>query len=130
MRQIINIVGLFVLVVLFQKSYGQDCDTIVYDVVETAPEYPGGITEMYQYLAHIPLPNTDAEEALIYKFYFQFVITCEGEVTAVRALKNVDHSLTKYYQKHIEEMPNWTPGVHKGEVVNTKFILPISIHWD
>lgn len=126
-----RIKSILILLLFFSQltTNAQDCDTTLYEIVEEMPEYPSGQQEMYKYFMGIDLPQNIPQDSLISSFYFQFTVTCDGKIEDIRALKNPDHSIAKYYVEQLKLMPDWIPGKHHGIPVNVNYTLPLKIHW-
>jgi hypothetical protein len=44
-------------------------------------------------------------------------------------IRGIDKPLDKSVLEFIKTMPKWIPGINKGKIVRTRFVLPVSIHW-
>ena len=116
----------FITLLSFQPI-AQDCDTTVYEVVEVMPEYPGGMSELMNYMMDVSLPKLENENEIIGSFCFSFIVQCDGQLADITALKNPDHPYTIAVKKHIEQIPKWTAGLHQGRHVYVRYTLPIHI---
>ncbi|WP_258541316.1 energy transducer TonB [Parvicella tangerina] len=126
MRLITKLLG-FQLLFLFHLSIdAQDCDTTVYEVVEEMPEFPGGMERLYEYMAGFTIPKVE-DSNIQSKFYFEFIIRCDGSITELKPLKNHDHPITIAALNYLKRMPKWTPGKHQGHKVNVKYVIPLTI---
>lgn len=112
------------------NCFSQDCDTTVYKYVDEQPEYSEGMMNLHTHLMGISLPEMNDDELVISKFYFSIVIDCEGRVAKVRAIKNIDHPVSKILEEEIKISGPWTPGKKDHQPVNTEFTLPVHIHWE
>lgn len=102
-----------------------------YDVVETMPDYPGGIGEMMKYLVkNIRYPKEMEEQKVEGRVIITFVVRKNGEIADAKVVKSVHPQLDAEALRIINGMPNWTPGMQGGEPVNTKFTLPVSFKLD
>ena len=90
------------------------------------PEFQGGNKEMMKYLSNeIKYPKAAAKANSQGKVMVSMVITKEGEVSKVTAIKSPDKLLSKEAVRVVSKMPNWSPGEKDGKKVSVKVILPI-----
>ena len=102
-----------------------------YDVVETMPDYPGGIGEMMKYIStNVKYPKEMAEQKIEGRVIISFVVKNNGEVTDAKVTRSVHPQLDAEALRVINSMPNWTPGMQGGKPVNVKFVLPVSFKLD
>ncbi len=119
----------FFLFSLFASSFhslAQECDTTVYETVEEMPEFPGGLEKMYQFMADFTVPDV-SQTHIQSKFYFEFIVQCDGSVTDLKALRNENHPITLAALDHLSNMPKWTPGKQHGQPVKVKYVVPLRI---
>lgn len=109
------------------NSYSQTtADDNVFDVVEEAPEFPGGITEMMRYLQNnIKYPLTCYQQGVQGRVIVNFVIDTDGTVVNAEVLKAIDPHLDKEALRVVNTMPKWKPGRQKGKTVRVRYTLPI-----
>lgn len=109
------------------NSYSQTtADDNVFDVVEEAPEFPGGITEMMRYLQNnIKYPLTCYQQGVQGRVIVKFVIDTDGSVVNAEVLKAIDPHLDKEALRVVNTMPKWKPGRQKGKTVRVRYTLPI-----
>lgn len=102
-----------------------------YDVVETMPDYPGGIGEMMKYIStNVKYPKEMAEQKIEGRVIISFVVKNNGEIADAKVTKSVHPQLDAEALRVINSMPNWTPGMQGGKPVNVKFVLPVSFKLD
>lgn len=95
-------------------------------VPDVAPEYPGGIQELYRYLYDRVKYSTLAREANIEgTVYITFVVERDGSITDIRLLRGIGGGLDEQVTKAVEEMPVWRPGMRAGKLVRVQFNLPV-----
>ena len=71
----------------------------IFEVVEEAPEFPGGIC--------------------------QFVVNRDGTIVDVKVIRGVDAYLDKEAVRVIQSMPKWKPGKQRGKAVRVRYTLPV-----
>lgn len=102
-----------------------------YDVVETLPDYPGGIGEMMKYIStNVKYPKEMAEQKIEGRVIISFVVKNNGEITDAKVTRSVHPQLDAEALRVINSMPNWTPGMQGGKPVNVKIVLPVSFKLD
>jgi protein TonB len=102
-------------------------DDSVFIIVENAPEFPGGYTELMRYLSENVVYPTIAQEVGIQgRVYVQFVVNKKGKIVDVHILKGVDRSLNAEAMRVVQNMPDWKPGSQRGKTVNVSYRLPIN----
>lgn len=95
-------------------------------VVETMPEYPGGISAFYAYVSrNIEYPKAAKNRQLTGRVYVQFVIDTDGRLTEVKALKGIGLGCDEEAVRVIENSPAWSPGKQRGRAVKFRMVLPI-----
>lgn len=105
----------------------QDHKGQVYQEVEQMPEYPGGISELMKFIAtQVKYPVEAQKNGIQGKVYVQFIVSKNGKVTNAKVLKGVSPALDEEAIRVVNLMPDWTPGVHKGQKVDVEYTLPIS----
>lgn len=92
----------------------------VYDIVNTAPEFPGGMKKNITYPAQAIESKQEGQVVI------QFVVTKNGKIIDPKVVKSVSPSLDAEAIRIINLMPDWTPGKQKnGQEVNSRFTLPV-----
>jgi len=98
----------------------------IFDVVEEAPEFLGGIEKLYEYLGNnINYPEQAKDFSIQGKVFVQFVVWKDGTIKDVKVVKGAHKLLNKEALRVISNMPKWKPGKQRGKNVNAKFTLPI-----
>jgi protein TonB len=96
-------------------------------IVEVMPEFPGGESEMMEFLGkNIAYPQ-DAREANVQgTVYATFVVNPDGSISNIQILRGVYASCDKEALRVIKMMPNWKPGKQNGVAVPVQLNLPIA----
>ena len=98
-----------------------------FDVVEQMPEYPGGASALFQFLAKNIKYPAEAEKAGIQgRVILTFVVEKDGTISEPTVVKSVDPVLDAEAVRVISAMPNWVPGRQNGEVVRVKYAVPVT----
>jgi TonB family protein len=106
----------------------------VFTVAEQMPEYEGGMSEMYQYIAkHIVYPLRAKEAGITGKCYIRFVVMEDGSVDKVEILRGVPGcpECDKEALRVISSLPKkFKPGKLSGKPVKVYFNLPLNFKID
>ena len=99
----------------------------IFQVVETQPEFPGGMAELMKYLQkNIRYPKVCKEQGLQGRVIVQFVVNADSTITDVNVVKPVNPYLDQEALRVVKAMPKWKPGKQRGEPVRVRFTLPVT----
>jgi TonB family protein len=99
----------------------------VFVVVEEAPEYPGGVTELRKFLAqHVNYPAEAQKNGTQGKVYVTFVVNKDGSVSDAKIARGVDPLLDAEAVRIVNTLPKWKPGRQSGRDVAVQFTVPIN----
>lgn len=99
----------------------------VYQVVDQAPEFPGGTSALMQFLGtNMKYPAEAAKAGIGGRVIVQFVITKDGTIQNPTVVRSADPMLDAEALRVVSSMPKWTPGKLKGANVNVRYTLPIA----
>ncbi len=99
----------------------------VYTNVDVLPEFPGGLDQFKNFMMNeIVYPPDAKKEGIQGKVYVSFTVNKNGAVTDAKIVKGVHELLDKEALRVVETMPEWTPGKHKGEIVNVRYTVPVN----
>lgn len=98
----------------------------IFVVVEQQPEFPGGIEEMMKFLSDsIVYPPEAKEKGIQGRVICNFVVMNDGRIADVQIVRGVDPMIDDEAVRVIESMPDWKPGMQRGQSVNVRFTLPV-----
>ena len=101
--------------------------SVVYDIPETMPYFPGGQVLMLKYLAdNIKYPASAVKAKKQGRVIVTFIVQKDGSVTHAKIAKSVDPELDAEALRIVKGMPKWTPGTQNGKPVNVKYTLPVN----
>lgn len=104
-------------------------DDKVFSVVETDPEFPGGMEALYQYLAsNLHYPQLARDNGITGKVYVTFVVEKDGRVTNPRILRDIGGGCGDEAIRVVKSMPRWSPGKQRGKPVRVQFNLPVNFN--
>jgi TonB family protein len=102
-------------------------DDVVYEVVTTSPEFPGGFRALMSHLrTAIRYPAEAEKKGLKGKVFVQFIVGKDGTIRDAKLLRSIDPLLDEEALRVVKAMPKWIPGQDKGKPVSVRFTLPIS----
>ena len=102
-------------------------ENAIFQVVETQPEFPGGIAELMKYLQkNIRYPKVCKEQGLQGRVIVQFVVNTDSTISDVNVIKPVNPHFDKEALRVVKAMPKWKPGTQHGKPVRVRFTLPVT----
>lgn len=94
-----------------------------YDYVTDKPSFPGGDTQLMEYInASRTYPDKAYREGIQGRVTCSFVVNANGQVSHVRVLKGVEESLNREAVRILSEMPDWVAGKVDGKAVPVRVI--------
>jgi len=98
----------------------------IFTVVEETPQFPGGDTELYKFLAEsIKYPEEAKELGIQGRVFVNFVVETDGGVSNVKVLRGIGGGCDEEAIRVVKSMPRWTPGKQRGIPVRVSYNLPI-----
>ena len=105
----------------------EESEQQIFTVVETMPEFRGGMGALMQYLAKsIKYPVIAQENGIQGRVTCTFVINKDGSIVDAQVLRGIDPSLDKEALRVINAMPKWSPGKQRGKPVRVKYTVPVT----
>ena len=102
-------------------------DSVVFEVVEEMPDFPGGMKALMEYLSqNIKYPAEAHAKGIQGRVIVCFVVKKDGSIDNIKVVRSVDPYLDKEAIRVITAMPKWKPGKQRGETVNVKFTVPVA----
>jgi len=94
--------------------------------VDILPAFPGGDTELYNFLqTNLVYPKEAIKKGIEGIVMVNFVVKKDGIITEVYAQKSPHKLLSEEAIRVVKLMPKWLPGKQDGKPVNVRFLLPI-----
>lgn len=101
-------------------------DSVVFEVVEVMPEFPGGMSALMQYMAQsIKYPAEAQAQKEEGRVIASFIVRKDGSLSDIKIVRSVAPSLDKEALRVLSAMPKWKPGQQRGEAVNVRFTVPV-----
>lgn len=124
-------IGLLVLSVACFAQTQQQPDLNVYTIVETQPEFPGGINALLSYLnATIHYPHEAQEAKIKGRVFVSFIVETDGSLSDIQVLKGLGYGCDEEAMRVVKAMPCWIPGSQSGRLIRVKYNLPIAFGTD
>lgn len=93
---------------------------------EQMPEFPGGETALFAFLAReIHYPRLARESGISGIVYLRFVVDRDGQIREVESLRDIGGGCADEAIRVVKRMPRWSPGKQNGQEVNVLFHLPV-----
>ena len=99
-------------------------ENMIYNSVETRPEYPGGIKEFFSFVGKnfkTPIEKVSG------KVFVQFVVEKDGSITDIKVMRDIGYGTGEEAIRVMKLSPKWIPGKQDGKPVRVLYSLPISI---
>ena len=106
----------------------EEPEDVIFYVVESMPEFPGGTQAMYKYIGeNLKYPVIAQENGIQGRVVCQFTVNKDGSLVDIEVVRSAgDASLDKEAVRVIKSMPKWKPGKHRNPPVRVKFTLPVN----
>lgn len=97
-----------------------------FTVVEQMPEFPGGVQEMYKFLArNIRYPSDAVRNDLEGKVVITFTVSEKGRIRDPQVTKRLGDGTDEEALRVVLNMPSWKPAKQNGLPVAMEYVLPI-----
>ena len=104
-------------------------EKLIFQVVEEAPEFPGGMEECMKFIKQNTLYPIEAYRKGIHgRVLVSGVISDKGDIESPRIYRSVDPLLDAEALRVIQSMPKWKPGKQRGKPVNVMFMFPVAFN--
>ena len=102
-------------------------DTTVYNVADHMPEFPGGIDELFKFLAdNTNYPASMQNSGIQGRVFISFIVTKKGDLRNLKVVQSLHPEADAEAIRVVNAMPKWKPGKLDGKVVNVNYTLPFS----
>ena len=99
----------------------------VYEIVEDMPAFPGGVTELMNYLSkNTHYPAATKRDGIQGRVVVSFIVEPDGSISNAKLVRRVDPSLDQEALRVVAEMPKWIPGKQNGAAVRVKYNVPVT----
>ncbi len=98
-----------------------------YDVVDEMPQFPGGPSKLFEYIAkNIRYPAEAEKAGVVGRVIVSFVVEKDGSVSNAKVVRSINPALDAEALRVINGMPKWTPGKQNGEATRVKYVVPVN----
>ena len=98
----------------------------IFTVVESMPEYPGGMGALMKYLSQsIKYPPLAKESGIQGRVFINFVVEPDGSISNVKVLRGIGGGCDEEAVRVVAAMPKWKPGKQRGKAVRVSYNLPV-----
>jgi TonB family protein len=98
----------------------------IFDVVETQPNPPGGMSGWNQYLAqNLQYPSQARAMGIEGTVIVVFVVNTDGSISDVETLRGIGGGADEEAIRVVKNSPNWEAGMQLERLVRTRMRLPI-----
>lgn len=110
---------------IFEAEVVDDDD--VFEKVEEAPEFPGGLSALYTFLAkNMKYPAEAREKNIQGKVYVSFIIEKDGSVSNVTLIRGIGGGCDEEAIRVVQMLPKWIPGKTRGNPIKVLYKMPVS----
>ena len=100
-------------------------------VAETFPEFPGGQSALFKYLAeNVKFPKSEQAKDVDARVITTFTVEKDGSITGAKIAKSQGEAFDQEALRVINAMPKWVPGTRNGKAVSVKYTMPIRFRTD
>lgn len=101
-------------------------DSLLFEIVEEQPEFPGGLNAMMLFIRdNIKYPKEALDKKIEGTVVIQFVVEKDGSLSDIKIVRDPGGGLGKEGIRVVKLMPNWKPGMQRGQTVRVKMSAPI-----
>ncbi|GAB2615986.1 energy transducer TonB [Belliella aquatica] len=98
----------------------------IFDVVENAPNPPGGMEGWNKYLSNnLKYPTQARRMGIEGTVYVVFVVNTDGSIQDVDVLRGIGGGCDEEALRVVKAAPKWEPGKQRGRPVRVRMRLPI-----
>lgn len=102
-----------------------------FESVEENPEYPGGLSAMFDFITtNLKYPIEAEKNNISGKVFARFIVRKDGSISDLKILKGIGFGCDEETVRVISQMPKWKPGRQNGEAVNVLFTMPVNFVLD
>lgn len=103
----------------------------VFSLLEQKPQFPGGDTEMFRFLAYnIRYPAKAVAEGVTGLIVVSFMVDSAGTITDAKIIKSLSPETDAEALRVIGLMPIWVPAKLNGKPVSVHYNLPVRFSID
>jgi protein TonB len=113
-------------VVISEAAPVEEKADVIFDVVETQPNPPGGMSGWNEYLSkNLKYPTQARRMGVEGTVIVVFVVNTDGSIQDVEVLRGIGGGCDEEALRVVSAAPKWEPGKQRGRPVRTRMRLPI-----
>jgi len=105
---------------------GDEISEEVFEIVEEMPTFLGGDQELLNYITfNVKYPEeakTNNTQGLV---VIGFIVEIDGKISTIEILRDIGDGCGEEAKRVVESMPDWNPGMQRGEPVRVSYKLPV-----
>lgn len=108
-----------------QNTWGEEEGPVATDFDENA-KFPGGDAYYDKWFnEHFKYPSKAEENGIQGRVIISFIVECDGSISFVKVLGSPSDILSLEALRLVMSMPKWEPAMKNGQLVRSRFIIPI-----
>jgi len=101
-------------------------DERIYSVVEQMPQFPGGESELLNYISkQLNYPGIARRNGIQGKVICRFIVTSRGRIEKPEVVRSLDPYCDKEALRVLRSLPVFIPGKQNGVNVDVYYTLPV-----
>ena len=98
-------------------------DSVIYDLCEEMPEFPGGEGKLLQFIADsIHQPQCVLEGKVKGRCIVEMIVEKDGSLSDIKIVRSLHKDCDAEAIRVLQTMPRWKPGRQKGKPVRVKYV--------
>jgi len=99
----------------------------VFDIVESMPQFKGGIGEFYKFVGeNLKYPAQARRIGIGGKVFVHFIVDKDGGLSDIKVARGIGAGCDEEVLRILAMSPNWIPGKQRGNPVRVRMMLPIT----
>ena len=95
------------------------------------PEYPGGDDARIKFMVeNIKYPEQAKKNGIQGVVFVSYVVEKDGKISNIKTIRGIGGGCDEEAERVISLMPNWKPGIQRGQPVRVQFNLPVRFSLD
>lgn len=109
-----------------KTSYAATDSAFVCEYYHENAQFPGGDKACQKWIQeHIKYPEGYTSNQPQGRVVVSFSVEKDGSIDSVKVFRSPDPLLSEEAIRVVKQMPKWKPARYKGEVIRTRYFLPI-----
>ncbi|WP_443937471.1 TonB family protein [Pedobacter sp. MW01-1-1] len=109
------------------KKLDEDLQVHDFTSLDKAPEYPGGVANLYKFLgSNIKYPELAQRNKVQGKVFLSFLVEKDGRLDDIKVIKGLGSGLDEEALRVLKESPKWNPGSVNGQPVRVRYHINVN----